>query len=87
MIHGRDKLNIILDTSVLISNIFADLDHGLGLSIISVAELEFGISVAKTQQIALERSKRLKIILKLFKPILINEEIAANYGKLASIVK
>lgn len=79
-------MRAILDTSVLLGP-----DPGLGdveaaISAISLAELHFGVLVARSPESRAERLRRLGVIEKTFDPIPVDEAVAREYGRLAAAV-
>lgn len=80
MSHG------ILDTSVLIRGPVARIPGELAISVISLAELQFGVLVAKTDQ---DRAARLGLVSRLqrrFDPLPVDAAVADSYGLLAARV-
>lgn len=76
----------ILDTSVLIATDVAALEGDLGISMISVAELHYGVLVAADREVRGERLRRLTALRALFEPVAVDEAVATSYGLLASTV-
>lgn len=76
----------LLDTSVLIGGDIDPIDGALAISAISVAELQFGVLVAKTAAARAERLRRLSIIQQHFDPLPVDEAVAISYGRLAAAV-
>ena len=74
----------ILDTSVLIAVSGEALDGELAISAISIAEMQFGVLRAKSDQARSDRLARLSGVLSVFDPIPVDERVAASYGRLAS---
>ncbi|MDR6414807.1 PIN domain-containing protein [Pseudarthrobacter sulfonivorans] len=79
---------IILDTNVLIAPPPAwPAGAVLGSSIISLAELQFGIRSSATEEIRRNRVHRLAVWRELMDWILFDEHAAESYGELAARVK
>ncbi|GAT10324.1 type II toxin-antitoxin system VapC family toxin [Mycolicibacterium novocastrense] len=79
-------MKAILDTSVVIATDLQPLAGDLAVSAITMAELHFGVLVAKTQPIRAERLRRLLKLQQDFDPIPIDQAVAASYGQLAAAV-
>lgn len=76
----------ILDTSVLIEGPTHPLEGELAISAISLAELHFGVLVAKTSDARALRLQRLASVEHLFDPLPVDDVVARSYGRLASAV-
>ncbi|GAB7065920.1 type II toxin-antitoxin system VapC family toxin [Mycobacterium hodleri] len=79
-------MKAILDTSVVIATDLQPLEGALAVSAITMAELHFGVLVAKTQPIRAERLRRLLKLQRDFDPIPVDQAVAASYGQLAAAV-
>ena len=79
-------MKAILDTSVVIATDLQPLEGDLAVSAITMAELHFGVLVAKTQPIRAERLRRLLKLRQAFDPIPVDQAVAASYGQLAAAV-
>ena len=75
----------VLDTSVLICPV-APLPGRLTISIVSVAELQYGVLVARDENVRAQRLSRLTGLLRRFDPLPIDEAVADSYAVLASAV-
>jgi predicted nucleic acid-binding protein len=75
----------ILDISVLIATDVSPIPGELAISIISIAELEFGVLVAPDQARA-ARLGRLSAIQRRFDPLPVDEAVADSYARLAARV-
>lgn len=79
-------MRVLLDTSVLLGG-QPDLgDAEVAISAISLAELHFGVLVAKSAEIRAERLRRLGIIEKTFDALPVDETVAREYGRLSAAV-
>jgi predicted nucleic acid-binding protein len=58
----------------------------LAISVASVAELQFGVLVAKSAEIRATRLARLSSIQRRFDPLPIDDAVAESYGRLAARV-
>lgn len=76
----------LLDTSVLIAGDIAPIPGVLAISAISVAELQFGVLVAKTPAVRAERLRRLSFLQKHFDALPVDDAVAVSYGRLAAAV-
>ena len=76
----------LLDTSVLIAGNLAPIPGVLAISAISVAELQFGVLVARTASVRAERLRRLSILQKHFDALPVDDAVAISYGRLAAAV-
>ncbi len=76
----------VLDTSIVIAADVAPLDGDLAISAVTLAELHFGVLVAKQQQTRAERLRRLLLLQRTFDALPIDEKVAASYGQLAAAV-
>lgn len=74
----------ILDTSVLVTDHLSRLDGELGISVVSVAELQFGVLVAPDDKRRAHRLARLSAIVRSFEPLPVDAAVAASYGELAA---
>jgi predicted nucleic acid-binding protein len=76
----------ILDASILIATDVTPIPGELAISIASLAELQFGVLVAKTAEARALRLTRLSAIQRRFDPLPIDEAIADSYARLAARV-
>ncbi|MDT4933857.1 MAG: hypothetical protein QOK11_1749 [Pseudonocardiales bacterium] len=79
-------MRVLLDTSVLLG---AEPDLGeadVAISAISLAELHFGVLVARTGEVRAERLRRLGLIEKTFDALPVDDAVAREYGRLAAAV-
>ena len=74
----------ILDTSVLVAERPQAVDGDIAISIVSIAELQFGVLVAPDEQRRAHRLARLSAILRNFEPLVVDAGVAASYGQLAA---
>jgi predicted nucleic acid-binding protein len=77
----------VLDTSVLIGSVGTRIEGDLGISAVSIAELEFGVLVTQDPQKRALRLARLSAILRNFDPLLVDSYVAASYGRLAALTQ
>jgi len=76
----------ILDTSVLVADDVVPIPGELAISIVSIAELKFGVLVAKNGQTRATRLSRLSSIERRFDPLPVDEAVADSYARLAARV-
>ncbi|WP_322752024.1 MULTISPECIES: type II toxin-antitoxin system VapC family toxin [unclassified Frankia] len=76
----------VLDTSVLVATDVEPIPGELAISIVSIAELQFGVLVAKTPQARATRLARLSAIQRRFDPLPVDDAVADSYGRLAARV-
>lgn len=81
-----DLVRAVLDTSVVIANDVGPLDGELAISVVTVAELHFGVLVAGGQSTRAERLRRLSLLQRRFDPLPMDGAVAASYGQLAAAV-
>lgn len=76
----------ILDTSVLVADDVDPIPGELAISIASIAELKFGVLVAKNDMARATRLSRLSSIERRFDPLPIDEAVVDSYARLAARV-
>ncbi|MCH8627867.1 type II toxin-antitoxin system VapC family toxin [Arsenicicoccus piscis] len=76
----------LLDTSVVIATDVAPLPGVLAISAITLAELHFGVLVARSADARAERLRRLSVLQHRFDALPVDDEVAASYGHLAAAV-
>lgn len=76
----------VLDTSVLIAADVQPIPGELAISVISLAELHYGVLVAKSEDTRAVRLARLVGLQKRFDPLPVDEAVADSYGRLAARV-
>jgi predicted nucleic acid-binding protein len=83
---GRAVSRGILDTSVLIATDVTPIPGELAISVASIAELQFGVLVAKSTDARAMRLTRLSAIQRRFDPLPIDDAVADSYAHLAARV-
>ena len=76
----------ILDTSVIIADNVAPIPGVLAISAVTLAELHFGVLVAKTSEVRAERLRRLSVLQQHFDALPVDEAVAVSYGRLSAAV-
>lgn len=76
----------ILDTSVVTADEVSPLPGLFAIGAATLAELHFGVLVAKSAQVRAERLRRLTILQHRFEALPLDEEVAASSGRLAAAV-
>jgi predicted nucleic acid-binding protein len=79
-------VRVLLDTSVLLGPQPNIGDAEVAISAISLAELHFGVLVARTPTVRAERLRRLGLIEKTFDALPVDDAVARQYGQLAAAV-
>lgn len=79
-------MRALLDTSVVIASDVGPLDGELAISAITLAELHFGVLVAKERKVRAERLRRLLALQRNFDALPLDEAVAASYGQMAAAV-
>src|SRR5256885_7709162 len=79
-------MRAILDTSVIIGTNIAPLQGELAISSATVAELHFGVLVARDMAKRAERLRRLTVVQRDFDALPIDDAVAASYGQLTAAV-
>lgn len=81
-----DDGRAILDTSVVIAEDITPIPGLLTISAATVAELHFGILVARSDTIRAERLRRLSGLQRRFDALPADDAVAASYGLIAAAV-
>ena len=76
----------ILDTSVLLGPSPGKIRGEIAISAVSLAEMHFGVLVAKTDDIRATRLRRLASIEQTFHALAVDAPVAREYGRLAAAV-
>ena len=79
-------MRAILDTSVVLANGLEPLEGELAISAITLAELHFGVLVAKESGVRAERLRRLLILQRTFDALPLDDAVAASYGRVAAAI-
>jgi predicted nucleic acid-binding protein len=76
----------LLDTSVLIGGGTDRIPGELAISAVSLAELNFSVLVARSDEVRAHRLGRLTTLSRLFDALPVDEAVADSYGRLAARV-
>ncbi len=76
----------VLDTSVVIASEVLELPDEAAISAATIAELHFGVYLARTDEQRRARVRRLTEIESRFDPLPIDAPVARSYGMLAHLV-
>jgi hypothetical protein len=79
-------MRALLDTGVVIATDVPPLEGELAVSAATVAELHFGVLVARDAHVRAERLRRLTLLQRLFDALPIDDAVAASYGRIAAAV-
>lgn len=79
-------MRAVLDTSVVLSAGIAPLEGELAISAATLAEMHFGVLVARDAAVRAERLRRLSVLQHQFDALPVDEAVAASYGRLAAAV-
>jgi toxin FitB len=79
-------MKAVLDTSVVIATDVSELRGELAISSITLAELHFGILVARDPATRAERLRRLSILQRHFDALPLDDAVTASYGEIAAAV-
>lgn len=77
---------VILDTSAVIAASVAPIPGVLAISAVTIAELHFGVLVAKSSTVRAERLRRLSVLQQHFDALPVDEAVSVSYGRLAAAV-
>jgi predicted nucleic acid-binding protein len=79
-------MRVVFDTSVLLGPDPGPFDGEIAISAISLAELHFGVLVARDSTARAERLRRVAVIERTFDALPVDESVAREYGRLAAEV-
>ena len=79
-------MRAVIDTSVVIATDVPPLEGELAVSAVTLAELHFGVLVAKDQNVRAERLRRLLLLQRAFDAVPVDDAVAASYGQLAAAI-
>jgi toxin FitB len=76
----------ILDTSVVVAGDVTPQDVEVALSVVTFAELHYGVLVAKDDHVRALRLARLSAVQQTFAALPVDDDVARSYGQLAAAV-
>jgi len=76
----------IVDTSVLIATDIEPIPGELAISVVSIAELHFGVLLARTSEARASRLARLSALQRRFDPLPVDDSVSDSYARLAARV-
>ena len=76
----------MLDTSNVIATDVCELEGELAISAVTLAELHFGVLVARNPATRAERLRRLSVLQRQFDALPLDESVSASYGEIAAAV-
>jgi predicted nucleic acid-binding protein len=76
----------VLDTSIVIATDVPPLEGELAVSAVTLAEIHFGVLVAKDRTVRAERLRRLLVLQRTFDAVPVDDAVAASYGQLAAAI-
>jgi predicted nucleic acid-binding protein len=76
----------LLDTSIVIATDVGVLEGELAISAVTLAELHFGVLVARDAGTRAERLRRLSLLQRRFDALPLDEAVAVSYGQIAAAV-
>jgi predicted nucleic acid-binding protein len=79
-------MRILLDTSVLLGPDPGPVEGEVAISAVSLAELHFGVLVARTDATRAERLRRIAVVERTFDALPVDEVVAREYGRLAAAI-
>lgn len=79
-------MKAILDTSVIFATGITPIEGEIAISAITLAELHYGVLVAKEQATRAERLRRLLKVQRAFDALPLDATTAASYGHIAAAV-
>jgi len=80
------RVRALLDTSIVIATDVEPLEGELAISAVTLAELHFGVLVARDADTRAERLRRLSLLQHRFDALPLDEAVAASYGQIAAAV-
>src|ERR1700747_1205135 len=79
-------MRALLDTSIVIATGVGELEGDLAISSVTLAELHFGVLVARDPATRAERLRRLSVLHHRFDALPLDDAVAASYGEIAAAV-
>jgi predicted nucleic acid-binding protein len=79
-------MRALLDTSIVIATDVGELEGELAISSVTLAELHFGVLIARDPDTRAERLRRLSVLQRQFDALPLDDAVAASYGEIAAAV-
>ncbi|RTL67964.1 MAG: type II toxin-antitoxin system VapC family toxin [Pseudonocardiaceae bacterium] len=79
-------MRALLDTNLVIAPAVGPLTGELAISVVTIAELQFGVLVAKEPAVRAERLRRLSVLQRSFDPLPVDDAVADSYAQIAAAV-
>lgn len=79
-------MKALLDTNVVIATDVGKLEGELAISIVTLAEIHFGVLVARDAETRAGRLRQLTTLQRQFDALPLDEAVAASYGEIAAAV-
>jgi hypothetical protein len=79
-------MRALLDTSIVIATDVGELEGELAISSVTLAELHFGVLIARDRDMRAERLRRLSVLQRQFDALPLDDAVAASYGEIATAV-
>lgn len=79
-------MRALLDTNLVIAPAVGPLTGELAISVVTIAELQFGVLVAKEPAVRAERLRRLSVLQRSFDPLPVDDAVADSYAQVAAAV-
>ena len=79
-------MRALLDTNLVIASDVGPLTGELAISVVTIAELQFGVLVAKEPAVRAERLRRLSVLQRSFDPLPVDDAVADSYAQIAAAV-
>ncbi|MBN9109489.1 MAG: type II toxin-antitoxin system VapC family toxin [Pseudonocardia sp.] len=79
-------MRALLDTDLVIAPAVGPLTGELAISVVTIAELQFGVLVAKEPAVRAERLRRLSVLQRSFDPLPVDDAVADSYAQVAAAV-
>lgn len=77
---------VVLDTSCVIAGDVAPIPGVLAISVITVAELQFGVLKTNDPAVRAERLRRVSLLQRQFDPLPVDDGVSVAYGQCAAAV-
>ncbi|WP_007026618.1 PIN domain-containing protein [Saccharomonospora iraqiensis] len=78
-------MRVVLDTSVVVGEL-TPVPGRAAISSVTIAELHFGVLMARDAQARAARLRRLSTLERLFDPLPVDDAVSVSYGELAAAV-